>query len=229
MKMVMNKRKKWGKLCVLIVVLMLTVTGCGKKFDAAGYVQAVLDLTFQGDITQAKKYSKDATEESLMQMYRDSIDQFVSSNITNEIEMSDTKTSQFAELVSKIFTTMRYNVKEAKKTGKGEYEVTVEIHPSDVFVDFQQLLTEDSLKVAQKIKNGEYEGASEEETTQQILNDIVNHAYELLEVAYMDSQYGEKKSVVLHVKQDKDKEYYIDEDDMDQLIRKILRLDEIQG
>ena len=45
----------------------------------------------------------------------------------------------------------------------------------------------------------------------------------------MDSQYGEKKSVVLHVKQDKDKEYYIDEDDMDQLIRKILRLDEIQG
>ena len=99
MKMVMNKRKKWGKLCVLIVVLMLTVTGCGKKFDAAGYVQAVLDLTFQGDITQAKKYSKDATEESLMQMYRDSIDQFVSSNITNEIEMSDTKTSQFAELV----------------------------------------------------------------------------------------------------------------------------------
>ena len=90
-------------------------------------------------------------------------------------------------------------------------------------------MTEDSLKVAQKIKNGEYEGASEEETTQQILNDIVNHAYELLEVAYMDSQYGEKKSVVLHVKQDKDKEYYIDEDDMDQLIRKILRLDEIQG
>ena len=225
MKMVMNKRKKWGKLCVLIVVLMLTATGCGKKFDAAGYVQAVLDLTFQGDITQAKKYSKDATEESLMQMYRDSIDQFVSSNITNEIEMSDTKTSQFAELVSKIFMTMRYNV----KTGKGEYEVTVEIQPSDVFVDFQQILTEDSLKIAQKIKNGEYEGTSEEETTQQILNDIVNHAYELLEVAYMDSQYGEKKSVVLHVKQDKDKEYYIDEDDMDQLIRKILRLDEIQG
>lgn len=211
------------------MVFIIGVTGCGKDFDASGYVQALLDLTFQGEISGALEYSKDATEASLMQQYQESIDQFVAANITNEIEMSETKTTQFAELVSKIFTTMRYSVKEAKKTGKNEYEVPVEIQPSDVFVSFQQALTEDSIKMTQKIKEGEYEGESEEETAQMILNDIVNHAYELLDVAYMDTQYGDKETVILRVKSDKKNIYYVDDDDMDNLIRKILRLDEIQG
>ncbi|MGF0033364.1 hypothetical protein ACQRBN_10390 [Bariatricus sp. SGI.154] len=225
----MRRKKRFLKIWALCMVFIIGLTGCGKDFDASGYVQAVLDLTFQGEIENALGYEENASETSLMQQYQESIDQFVAANITNEIEMSETKTTQFADLVSKIFTTMRYSVKEAKKTGKKEYEVSVEIQPSDVFVSFQQALTEDSIKMTQKIKDGEYEGESEEETAQMILNDIVNHAYELLDVAYMDTQYGDKETVILHVKSDKKKEYYIDEDDMDQLIRKILRLDEIQG
>ena len=90
------------------------------------------------------------------------------------------------------------------------------------------MLVEDSLKMAEKIEKGEYEGATEEETNQQILLDIVNHAYELLDTAYMDIQYGEEETVILHVSADRGSEYSVDEDDMDGLLRKILRLDEIQ-
>lgn len=225
----MTRKKRFLRIWTLCMALVIGLTGCGKDFDASGYVQAVLDLTFQGDIEKALEYEEDASEASLMQQYQASIDQFVAANITNEIEMSEMKTAQFAELVSKIFATMRYSVKDAKKTGEKEYEVPVEIQPTDVFASFRQALTEDSIKMTQKIKDGEYKGSSEEETEQMILNDIVNHAYELLDVAYMDTQYGDKETVILRVKADKKKEYYIDEDDMDHLIRKILRLDEIQG
>ena len=73
-----------------------------------------------------------------------------------------------------------------------------------------------------------YEGTAEE-VTQQVLNDIVNHAYELLDAAYQDTAYGEEETVILHVQADKNHEYSIDEDDMNSLVLKILRLDEIQG
>ncbi len=128
----------------LVLMLALFVTGCGKDFDASGYTQALLDLTFQGDTSRARAYMEDATENSLMRQYQQSIDNFVAANITSEIEMNETKTAQFADLVSKIFATMRYDVGKAEKTGKREYEVPVSIQPSDVFVNFQQSLSQSS-------------------------------------------------------------------------------------
>lgn len=161
-----------------------------------------------------------------MRAYQDSIDRFVAANITSGMDIGELKTSRFAELTSKIFLTMRYGVGEAKKTGKREYEVEVDIWPADVFVNFQDMLTEDSLKMAEKIEAGEYEGETEEETGQMILSDIINHAYELLDTAYMDIQYGDKETVTLRVYAERGGDASIDEDDMDRLFRQILRLDE---
>ena len=45
----------------------------------------------------------------------------------------------------------------------------------------------------------------------------------------MNMKYGEKETVVLLVDAKNGQDYSVDEDDMDGLIRKILRLDEIQG
>lgn len=189
-------------------------------------MQALLNLTFQGEVSGAARFMKDASEEALMKAYQDSVDRFVAANITSGMDVGELKGSGFAELVSKIFMTMRYSVGEGRKTGKNEYEVTVDIWPADVFVKFHQMLTADSLKMAEKIEAGEYEGETEEETDQKILNDIINHAYELLDMAYMDIQYGDKKSVILRVYAGRGKEPSIDENDMDRLFREILRLDE---
>ena len=210
----------------MCAAVILGTAGCGKDFDAAGYVQALLDLTFQGEISGASGFMEDASEETLMRAYQDSIDRFVAANITSGMDIGELKTSRFAELTSKIFLTMRYGVGEAKKTGKREYEVEVDIWPADVFVNFQDMLTEDSLKMAEKIEAGEYEGETEEETGQMILSDIINHAYELLDTAYMDIQYGDKETVTLRVYAERGGDASIDEDDMDRLFREILRLDE---
>ena len=51
----------------------------------------------------------------------------------------------------------------------------------------------------------------------------------VLDAAYQDTAYGEEETVILHVQADKNHEYSVDEDDMNSLVLKILRLDEIQG
>lgn len=146
-------KKNGLRIWALCAVLVLGITGCGRDFDAAGYTQALLDLTFQGEITGAARFMEDASEEALMRAYQDSVDRFVAANITSGMDVGELKTSRFAELVSKIFMTMRYSVGEAEKTGNKEYEVPVDVWPADVFVNFQILLTQDSLKMAEKIED----------------------------------------------------------------------------
>lgn len=224
----MKKHLRPALLVILCIMLAAGSAGCGRDFDASGYVKGVLDLNFQGQTQKAQEMIEGSTTEALKAQYKEFIDTFVANNITNEINMGDLKTSQFAELVSKIFSVMRYSVGEADKTGKKEFEVPVEIQPSDVFIRFQQLLTEDSIKIAQDVKDGVYKG-TDDEVRQQILNDIVNHAYELLDVASSEMEFQDAKTVIVKVNADKRNEYSIDEDDMDNLVIKILRLDEIQG
>lgn len=219
--------KKTIAVIVAIVVSVMTF-GCEGGYDASGYTVAVLDLQFQGDTKTARTFVEGVTQSSLMEIYQEFIDDFVAGYITDGMEISDSETVQFSELTSAIFASMRYEVGEAEKTGKREYEVPVVIWPSDTFIRYRQLLTEDSVKISEKVKNGLYPG-SEEEIQNQVMAEIVSNAYELLMTAYENSEYGGKKTVILKVKAEKDGAYYIDEDDMDNLIVKILRLDEIGG
>lgn len=213
-------------LSLLLCMAVLTVSGCKGGFDAAGYTEALLHLTFQGETKEALQVIKGSDRATLMFMYQESIDTFTTNVITGQFDISETKQIQFAELTAKIFSAMRYKVTGAEKTGKKEYEVSVSIQPADIFVRFGELLAEDSLKMSENIKAGKYTG-TEEETDRQIMADIVNHSYELLDAAFMRMDYGTEKTVVLEVKGDENNEYSINEDDMNNLITKILRLDEM--
>ena len=66
----MKNKKNILKIWVMCAAVILGAAGCGKDFDAAGYVQALLDLTFQGEISGAAGFMEDASEETLMRAYR---------------------------------------------------------------------------------------------------------------------------------------------------------------
>lgn len=222
----MKKQKKRILSLLICIAVIVTATGCQKEFDAAGYTRALLHLTFQGDTEEAMKVIDGATYETLMLKYQESIDTFTSNVITGQFDLSEAKYIQFAELVAKIFAVMRYEVGEAEKTGRKEYEVTVRIQPADIFTNYEELLNADSVKLTQEINEGKYTG-TEEEISEQILTDIVNRSYELLDTAYNEVQFGESQTVVLTVKADENNEYSIEEEDMNSLIAKILCLDEM--
>lgn len=221
----MKQRKR---IMILLAICMLSaaMTGCKSDFAASSYVEAVLNLQFQGDTQGARDYMEEPDSAALAQLYQQFIDDFVSGYITSGLNLGEMRTEQFAELTSTMFTTMRYDVGEAKKTGKQEYEVPVVIQPNDTFVKYQQFLQEDSEKITENIKNKKYKG-SEEEIQNQVVREIAGNAYDLLEKAYEESSYGDKETVIVKVKAEKGEDYAIDEEDMDNLIVKILRLDEI--
>lgn len=222
---------KMKKTCITIILLlaavMLVLTGCGRKFDASGYVTGILDIAFQDETSQAMATMGDVTEKELHEKHQEIIYTFVENNITNELTMNEIKETEFYVLCEQIFSTMKYQVGEASKVGKRQYEVPVEISPSDVFVRFGEALEKDAAKIAAAMEAGEYKG-TEDEIMQQVLDDIINHSYELLSVAHQDMEFGEKTTVILTVESNDENEYAIKDGDIDNLIVKILRLDEIQ-
>lgn len=222
----MKKYRKNFLSLLLCAAVIFAVSGCGGGFDAAGYTEALLHLTFQGETKEALQVIKGADRETLMLKYQESIDTFTTNVLTGQFEVNEAKQIQFAELTAKIFSSMRYKVSGAEKTGKKKYEVSVAIEPADVFVNFGKLLAEDSIKMSEEIEAGKYKG-TEEEIQSQVMTDIVNHSYELLDAAYMRMDFAPEKTVILEVKADEKNEYSINEDDMDNLITKILRLDEM--
>lgn len=202
------------------------MAGCAGKTDAAEYTQAVLDLTFQGDAESARKIMKDAAYQDLMQLYTESVDTFTTSAVTNSLDIDDEDQGKFCQLVADIFQTMRYRVKDGKKIKRNEYEVSVAVYPADIFLNFRQLLTADSLKIAQDVREGKYTG-TEDEINAQVMDDIVNHTYEILDSVRKKIKYGKEITVALKVKEEKNGEYSVDSDDMNALMMKILRLDEM--
>lgn len=226
MQLCTSNRKEAMRILLLMFCMAFLCTGCGRDFDAAGYTEALLHLMFQGDPEEAMKRIEGATYDSLMLRYQESIDTFTENVITSQFDISDVKYEQFASLTAEIFAVMRYEVTGARKSGDEEYEVSVSIQPADIFVRFSELLSADSLEMAEDVKAGKYKG-TDEEAGQQILADIVNHAYELLDTAFVNVEYGDRKTVILRVRADENGEYSIDQEDMNNLITKILRLDEM--
>lgn len=219
------KRLKQGIVIILCCSLMIGMTACG-KFDAKGYVQALLDHRFQGDTEKLLKFDKDSEAKKLKEDYEQYIQTF-SQGLTEGLNASREMEDKFYKVCKEIFRSMKYNVIKEEKVSSDEYKVTVEIQPTDIFVKWKSMLKESMAEIQQKSERGEYKG-TEEEILQLMLLDITAQSYELLETAYTEASYGEKESVTLTIKKGENKEFAPKEEEISDLITKILRLDAIQ-
>lgn len=214
-------------ICVIVVLVGIVCVGLLKDFDASGYVRAILDQRFQGEVDAAAEIIKDADTSELMKQYEQGIESFTSDHITNGVEVGEELERKYVNLCEEIFSTMKYQVKEAEKVSRKEYNVTVEYEPADVFHQFVAAVSEESEKLMAKAENGEYQG-TKEEINAQMQTEFLNNSYELLKQSYQNMQYGEKETMVFHVKSDETNTFSLKEDEISSFITKILRLDEIQ-
>lgn len=100
---------------MLICVLASGMTGCSQNAeDASAYVQADLDLIFQGEKEGAKQFIE-ASDKELEEMYENGITAFVENYLTGTDDSQQTLTESYAYLVKEIFRAMRYQVGEGKK------------------------------------------------------------------------------------------------------------------
>ena len=154
----------------------------------------------------------------MLKQYDEGIESFVSDYITNGVEIDSELEKKFVDLCKEIFGAMKYQVNEAEKISRKEYDVSVEFQPSDVFLQFITSIQTESENLGTK-----------EEINAQMQSEFLNRSYELLETAYQNMQYGETETIVFKVKSNDKNVFSMKEDEISSFITKILRLDEIQG
>lgn len=219
-------RKKACALAAVLLAGVLVCVECGGDFDAAGYVQAVLDERLQGEFTEASRIM-DTSEYELKQDYEAAVDQFVYAYLTSGYEeLSDYTLYEYETIVKEIFGVMKYDVQKAKKTGSKEYEVSVEIQPVDLFINYVPALKDAANEIEQSAQNGGYEG-TDEEIQNMMQYDYLFRAYDLLEESYLNMQYSDPETVIVKVEADDGNTYSVSEEEYQALLEQFFRMDEV--
>lgn len=212
---------------VAISVGIIVASGLVRKFDPKDYVEAVLEQTLKGDVKAASQLMAGATTETLEEQYEAGIKSFVKNSIAGGIELDEELEGKYVELCKKVFASMKYEIKDAKKTNKG-YEVTVNYQPSNIFENFITKIGEENARLLEKVENGEYRGTLEE-INSQMQKDFMNNAYALFEECLKQAEYAEKEEFVFAVEKDEKGMHGVQESQISDFIKKIMKLDEIQG
>lgn len=217
--------KKRRFLCYLLVVIFLFLTGCKRELKASEYVQANLELIFQGETDGAKAFL-DASDSDLEQMYENGIDAFVEGYLTGGVDDEGEYTDYFAYLVKEIFRTMRYQVEEAEKVDADTYKVDVKYHPVNVFSIFIESVSALSTELEDRMESGYYEG-NKEEQEQLMLIEYLEMSYVLLGESYLQMEYGEEGTFTFTVTRNGTNMPKLDEKEMNEFIECILALDKM--
>lgn len=213
---------------VIIVIGLLAVLGVFRGFNPQGYVKAVLDQSLKGEVRVASQLMEGTTEDKLYEQYEAGITSFVKNSITGGAEIDEELQGKYIELCKKVFGAMKYEVKDAKDSKDGGYEVTVSYNPVNVFTNFMTKIGEENARLTEKVENGEYRGTLEE-INSQMQKDFLTNAYALFEECYKGIEYGEEETYIFTIVKDAEGMYDLEEAQISEFITKILNLDEIQG
>lgn len=209
----MKKRGTMGTILVVLLAVGMLV-GCGKKFDAKGYTQAVLDVSYKGE---TEKYMEltDSSMEDAEAVFTDNLD--LTMEAFEEWGMSEELFEKYKELIGDLIKQVKYTVGEAVETDDGNFTVDVEVEPitifDDTFAEFNEQTTEYVNELTAKVQAGEAVPSDEE-----IQNTIYEMYYNILREA-LDAglNYGDPQTITVHVNLGDDKVYSIPEEDMQDL------------
>lgn len=226
---------KSKKTIIIVAVVAVVVTIAAallasvlvKDFDAEKYVSVVLNQTFKGNVEGATEIIEGATEEELLKQYEDGVTAFVKNNIINGVEVDAERETEFIELGKKIFASMKYEISSVEKVGKDEYNVFVKYEPSDVFLKYIQYIAEEADRISAKVEEGAYKGTVDE-INAQMEAEFIDSAYALLDQACTNMEFSEAQEIKFGVKVGATELYQVREDELQKMMVKIMRLDEIQ-
>mgnify|MGYP000030078749 FL=1 len=199
--------KKHGVLALVLAGVMLLLCGCGGMTtdDAMDYVQSALDCGYKAEV---KKYAEitETTEKEAKKEYETNLDNSMKEAGFDETDVSDELKANYRKLFEKMLKSANYKVGEVKEAGDDEFKVSVEVQP---FTAFSTVSEELDNWVTDTYSNIEYVPSDEE------LNEaIMKKMYELMDEKMNNPTYGDKTTVTVNVKVDKDGAYYIPQKDL---------------
>lgn len=209
---------------LFIIFGTLACLGVFRGFNAQGYVSAVLDQTFKGEVEYAVEIMEGATEETLYAQYEAGVESFVKNTILQGKEIDNELEEKYIDLCKKIFDKMKYSVQEAEKVNDNEFHVPVTYQPSNVLQLFMASATSEAERIDAKKEKGEYRGEYEEIYAKMEAEYLTN-CCTLLEEAYNNMEYGKEQTVVFKIVKGEDGLYKLEESAITQFLVKILSLD----
>lgn len=220
-----HKRKHIAAVLVAAVMLAL-LAGCVGKFDAGGYTQAILDVTYK-NVTEQYIEITGSTKEAAEQIFTKNLDiameDFESLNLPDELE------DKYRQLFGDLIKNVRYTVGEAKEDDNGNFTVDVTIEPLTIFDDTYEEFQKQAKEYATQVSNDVMNGAEmpSDETMQ-------NHIYELYYNILNGElgkglNYSEAEVVTVHVNKGEADIYEIPGEDMTALDDKMLSRKVLEG
>lgn len=199
--------RKRGVLAAMLTGVMLVLCGCGGMTtdEAKDYVKSALDAGYKAEF---KEYAEitDSAEKEAKKEYETNLDNSMKEAGFDETGVSDELKANYRKLFEKMLKSANYKVGEVKEAGDDEFKVSVEVQP---FTAFSTVSEELDNWVTDTYSNIEYVPSDEE------LNEaIMKKMYELMDEKMNNPTYGDKTTVTVNVKVDKDGAYYIPQKDL---------------
>ena len=209
---------------LFIIFGTLACLGVFRGFNAQGYVSAILDQTFKGEVEYAAEIMEGATEETLYAQYEAGVESFVKNTILQGKEINNELEEKYIDLCKKIFDKTKYSVREAEKISDKEFHVPVTYQPSNVLQLFVVSAAGEIDRIKAKNDKIEYRGTLEE-IEAKMNEEYLTNCCTLLEEAYNNMEYGKEQTVVIKVIKGEDGLYKLEESAITQFLVKILSLD----
>ena len=200
----MKNMKRWLA-AARAVMLCLSLAACkGKDFDAKGYVKSVLDAHYHGEYKDYAKYLDISEEEAKADLDKD-VDQQIDQEVAAIIDLGDEGKARYKEMLEKVEKLAKYEVKDAKKQDNGNYVVTVEVEPSNIY----QTLEQNSTSVTEEKVN---QGLMPSDPA--VFTDIL---VESIQKSIDGNTYGDATTVEVNVTKDDNGAYGLEESEVQKL------------
>ena len=176
----------------------------GAPLIAAAKTETTYSLTL--DKTENGSVAIFDAEKEAKKEYETNLDNSMKEAGFDETGVSDELKANYRKLFEKMLKSANYKVGEVKEAGDDEFKVSVEVQP---FTAFSTVSEELDNWVTDTYSNIEYVPSDEE------LNEaIMKKMYELMDEKMNNPTYGDKTTVTVNVKVDKDGAYYIPQKDL---------------
>lgn len=127
-------KKSMRKLAMFFVTFLLVGTlGACSKFDASGYMKAVLDNIYFNDSTAIVELGYGTAEEAAV-VYDKGIDSLMDITLS-AVNISEELKAEYREFYKELYANAKYTVGEAVEVDETTFEVTVTCEKLNVFAD----------------------------------------------------------------------------------------------
>ena len=208
----MNRGKMKKVLALMLgFIFVISATACGgaTKFDAEAYVRGVLDANYKQKYDEYAK-TRGISEKDAKAEIEDTLDEQVDTELSGLEDLgtfTEEEKQEYKDMLVKIDNLAKYEVKEAKEDKDGNFTVTIEVTPSDVY----QTLEDNSTAVAQEMMD---QGQDVSQADASMFQDLLIQS---MQKSIDGNTYGDTTTIEIAVTKDSDGQYEISDSDMEKI------------